>query len=257
MEKESKKKKKKLGIQILSLRRLKKVFFGSGISSAEADAHKRKMEKVLLEKGLVYAYCDNKAVIACFLFIRDTALLPPAEMEPKQALELVKDKIIKQEEGKDCKKEDGEPAQDGSDVVEGEAVSGEMASGETTSGEAAAGGAKAEGKPEEKPEEKPQNVYRLTEHFILPEYEEEKEEMKKAILAELKERMQLEDYQGILWEDEVIQKKKVRFGAFSCSLGLLFGTAMGVLFGMIFDNIAIGICFGISFGISMGMAFME
>lgn len=253
MEKESKKKKKKIGIQILSLKRLKKVFFGSGISSVEADAHKRKMEKVLLEKGLVYAYCDNKAVIAYFLFIRDTALLPPAEMEPKQALELVKDKIIKQEEGKDCKKEDGEPAQDGSDVVEGEAVSGEMASGETTSGEAAAGGAKAEGKPEEKP----QNVYRLTEHFILPEYEEEKEEMKKAILAELKERMQLEDYQGILWEDEVIQKKKVRFGAFSCSLGLLFGTAMGVLFGMIFDNIAIGICFGISFGISMGMAFME
>lgn len=244
MEKESKKKKKKLGIQILSLRRLKKVFFGNGISSAEADAHKRKMEEVLLEKGLVYAYCDNKAVIAYFLFIRDTMLLPPAEMEPKQALELVKDKIIKQEEGKDCKKEDGKSAQDGSNIVEGEA-----AAGETASGEAAAGGAKAE--------EQPQNVYRLTEHFILPEYEEEKEEMKKAILADLKERMQLEDYQGILWEDEVIQKKKVRFGAFSCSLGLLFGTAMGVLFGMIFDNIAIGICFGISFGISMGMAFME
>lgn len=214
VEKESK---KKLDIQILSLRRLKKVFFGSGVSSAEADAHKTKMEEVLLEKGVVYAYCDNKAVIAYFLFIRDTALLPPAEMEPKQALDLVKDKIIKQEEGKDCKKEDGEPAQ----------------------------------------EEKPQNVYCLKEYFILPEYEEEKEEMKKAILAELKERMQLEDYQGILWEDEVIQKKKVRFGAFSCSLGLLFGTAMGVLFGMIFDNIAIGICFGISFGISMGMAFME
>lgn len=245
VEKESK---KKLDIQILSLRRLKKVFFGSGVSSAEADAHKTKMEEVLLEKGVVYAYCDNKAVIAYFLFIRDTALLPPAEMEPKQALDLVKDKIIKQEEGKDCKKEDGEPAQDGSNVVEGEA-----AAGETASGEAATGGAKAEGKPEEKP----QNVYCLKEYFILPEYEEEKEEMKKAILAELKERMQLEDYQGILWEDEVIQKKKVRFGAFSCSLGLLFGTAMGVLFGMIFDNIAIGICFGISFGISMGMAFME
>ena len=181
-------------------------------------------------------YCDNKAVIAYFLFIRDTALLPSAVIEPEQALELVKDKIIKQEAGKVRKEEDRKPAQDGTNTAAGE--------------EAAAGdGAKGE--------EKPQNVYRLTESFILPEYEEEKAEMKKTILADLKERIQLEDYQGILWEDEVIQKKKVRLGAVSCSLGLIFGIAMGVLFSTVFDNIAVGICFGISFGICMSMAFME
>lgn len=228
--------KKKLSIKMLSLRRLQKVSFGSGISSSEADVHKRKMEEILQGKGLVYAYCDNKAVIAYFLFIRDTALLPSAVIEPEQALELVKDKIIKPKEGKVSKEEGRKPAQDETNTAAGE--------------EAAAGdGAKAE--------EKPQNVFRLTESFILPSYEEEKAEMKKIILADLKERIQLEDYQGILWEDEVIQKKKVRLGAVSCSLGLVFGIAMGMLFSTVFDNVVVGILFGISFGVSMSMAFME
>lgn len=228
--------KKKLSIKMLSLRRLQKVSFGSGISSSEADVHKRKMEEVLQGKGLVYAYCDNKAVIAYFLFIRDTALLPSAVIEPEQALELVKDKIIKPKEGKVSKEEGRKPAQDETNTAAGE--------------EAAAGdGAKAE--------EKPQNVFRLKESFILPAYEEEKAEMKKTILADLKERIQLEDYQGILWEDEVIQKKKVRLGAVSCSLGLVFGIAMGMLFSTVFDNVVVGILFGISFGVSMSMAFME
>lgn len=228
--------KKKLRIKMISLRQLQKVSFGSGIGSAEEDTHKRKMEEVLKGKGLVYAYCENKAVIAYFLFIRDTALLPSAVMEPEQALELVKGKIIKPKEGKVSKEEDRKPAQDETNTAAGE--------------EAAAGdGAKAK--------EKPQNVFRLTESFILPAYEEEKAEMKKTILADLKERIQLEDYQGILWEDEVIQKKKVRLGAVSCSLGLIFGVAMAMLFSTVFDNIGIGILFGISFGISMSVAFME
>ena len=228
--------KKKLSIKMLSLRRLQKISFGSGISSLEADVHKRKMEEVLQGKGLVYAYCDNRAVIAYFLFIRDTALLPSAVIEPEQALELVKDKIIKKEAGKARKEEGREPVQDETNTAAGEEA-------------AAGGGAKAD--------EKPQNVFRLTESFILPAYEEEKAEMKKTILADLKERIQLEDYQGILWEDEVIQKKKVRLGAVSCSLGLIFGIAMAILFSTVFDNITVGILFGISFGICMSMAFME
>lgn len=228
--------KKKLSIKMLSLRRLQKISFGSGISSLEADVHKRKMEEVLQGKGLVYAYCDNRAVIAYFLFIRDTALLPSAVIEPEQALELVKDKIIKSKEGKVRKEEGRKPMQDEANTAAGE---------ETAAGD----GAKAEGKP--------QNVFRLTESFILPAYEEEKEEMKKTILADLKEKIQLEDYQGILWEDEVIQKKKVRLGAVSCSLGLIFGIAMAILFSVMFDNITVGILFGISFGICMSMAFME
>lgn len=229
--------KKRLSMKMISLRRLAKISLGSLSSNPEESEWKRKMEELLREKGLVYAYFDKKEMVGCFLFSKETALLPSADMEPEQVLRLVKEKISGHGKDENRKEKEGEKS------VEKEADTAQQAADISESGT--------------KVEEKPQNVYRLVESLVLPDYEEQREEMKNVILTDLKERIQLEDCQGILWEGEVIQKKKVRIGSVSYAVGLMFGIAMGVLFGIIFDNMGLGICFGVSFGICMGMVFME
>lgn len=100
---------------------------------------------------------------------------------------------------------------------------------------------------EKEGEKKPEKIYRLTDIFLLPEYEEHAARMKEYILADMKEWIALTDASAIYWEEEIIRKKKIKLGSLGYFTGITFGISMGILFGIAFDNIALGICLGICF----------
>lgn len=91
-------------------------------------------------------------------------------------------------------------------------------------------------------------AYRLKEFFLKSDKEEYRAEIKAFLMAELKEVSEWYGCHIIIWEEEVIRRKKVKVGSTVWVFGPLMGLSLGMLFGLMFDNVGIGIAIGFALG---------
>ncbi len=91
-------------------------------------------------------------------------------------------------------------------------------------------------------------AYRLKDFYLASDKEEYRAEIKKFLIAELKEVSEWYDCHIIIWGEEVIRRKKVKIGSTVWVLGPLMGISLGMLFGLIFDNVGLGVCIGFALG---------
>lgn len=101
----------------------------------------------------------------------------------------------------------------------------------------------------EKEEEKNILVFRAAYH--TEDTADKMEELEKAITGELKEKICLEEYAGVEWNDIEIKPRTISGNGFSGGLFSLF-LCLGVMFGVIFDNISMGMLYGIAMGLCFG-----
>lgn len=81
------------------------------------------------------------------------------------------------------------------------------------------------------------------------------EEFEKAMVAELKELIMLDEVKAVIWNEKILTAKQVKVGADRYVSAIPLGISVGMLFGVILDNIALGICFGVMWGLVFGMIF--
>jgi len=91
-------------------------------------------------------------------------------------------------------------------------------------------------------------AYRLKEFFLKSDKEEYRAEVKAFLMAELKEVSEWYGCHIIIWEEEVIRRKKVKVGSTVWVFGPLMGISLGMLFGLMFDNVGIGVAIGFALG---------
>lgn len=94
-------------------------------------------------------------------------------------------------------------------------------------------------------------AYRLKEFYLASGREEYRAEIKAFVMAELKEVSEWYDCHIIIWEEEVIRRKKIKIGSTVWVLGPLMGSCVGMLFGLILDNVGVGVAIGFAIGYAL------
>ncbi len=94
-------------------------------------------------------------------------------------------------------------------------------------------------------------AYRLKDFYLASDKEGYRAEIKAFLMAELKEVSEWYDCHIIIWEEEVIRRKKVKVGSTVWVFGPLMGISLGMLFGIIFDNVGVGVAIGFAIGYAL------
>lgn len=212
---EMEKKKAKLKIKHIGYTGYKKFVFPQGFCDGQQAAEKKEMLAELLKaEGRFYACYLNKEMIGYVVIEKLKEELAPIYATPKDLLENLS---LTEKKGQLTEIDSEEFPQD-TEVLDSEEKL------ETVS------------------------VYRLKEFCIKPEYEECRAQIKEFLLAELKEMAEWYDCHAIIWEDEIIHRKKVKEGSSAWAIGSLMGISIGLLFGVAFDNVGLGACIGFAIG---------
>ena len=253
--------KKLEGYQIKTIFKFMAKKDGFGLAECSAIQKEKQQETVLAVlkgKGRVYGIYRGKALMACYLFERAKVMdseipYPKYDLNKENAWDFITGHEVEEadQSGKDAVSNETEGKgilYDIADELENDEILNDIKKDIEEMVDLVID-------KKEDSTDKEVTVYRLTDIYNQSVPADVLEEFEKAILAELKELVVMDEVKAVIWNEKILTQKKVNAGTLGYVNAIPLGMSIGVMFGVVFDNLALGICLGMLWGVVFGTVF--